>query len=139
DVPTANAFDPLDDRIYSGFRGYLRWERVPPDPQDWLPTSLHHMRPEYRDRLADEIAPFASGALLSQLVELVAHNRGVEIDPTRGVLAGGLVDCHGTVEFFAPDIAVEIEGGDAATQFVFVTADMTFLDFNTAVTTTAGQ
>ncbi len=139
DVPTANGFDPVDDQIFSGFRGYLRWEREPPDPENWLPTTLQHTRPEYRDRLADEIAPFASGSLLQSLINLVAMERDVEQDLSRGVLVGGIVDCHGTVEFFAPDIAVEVQGADESTEYVFVTADMTFLDFSVTSTTTAGQ
>lgn len=136
-VPTGSGFEP--DNNFGGFKGYLRWERNPPDPMNWLPTILQHMRPEYRDRLGDEIAPFAAGSLLTSLINLVANDRMVMVDENRGVLLGGMVDCHGTVEFFAPDISLEISNADDQTQIVYVTEDMLFLDFDATSTTVAGQ
>lgn len=138
-VPTYNSFDPEGGMSFSGFRGYLRWTDPRDDPELWITTTLQHMRPEYRDRLADEIAPFATGALMSTYVDLIAENTGVTRDPGRGVLVGGMVDCHGTVEFFAPDVALSIDRADAETRIVYVDESQTLPDFAATATTTAGQ
>jgi hypothetical protein len=50
-----------------------------------------------------------------------------------------MVDCHGTVEFFAPDIAIHVEGDDDSTEYTYVKEDQLFLDYEATATTTAGQ
>jgi hypothetical protein len=138
-VPTLNTFDPQGGMSFSGFRGYLRFTEPSNDPAVWLPTTLQHMRPEYRDRLADEIAPFASGTLMTTYIGLIADMTGVTVDPARGVLVGGMVDCHGTVEFFAPDIAITIANADSETRIVYVDENQSVPDFTATATTIAGQ
>jgi hypothetical protein len=136
-VPTANGFD---DASYSGFRGYHLWDEPTGDPDLWLPTILFHNRPEYRNRAADEIAPFGNGALITTVLDLVAlQSPAITRDPTRGNLLGGLVDCHGSTEFFAKDVVVEVEGADALTRVRYVAQDQTQLDPAATATTEAGQ
>src|SRR5262245_17055397 len=66
-VPTVNGFDTAS---FSGFRGYHLWQEPTGDPEQWLETILFHNRPEYRNRAADEIAPFGTGTLVDVALDV---------------------------------------------------------------------
>jgi hypothetical protein len=136
-VPSNNGFE---ETVFSGFRGYLSWEDPTGNRENWLPTILFHTRPEYRDRVADEIAPFGTGTLLDASFQLVANTPpAVTLDTTRAYVLGGVVDCHGSFEFFAQDVALEIEGSDASTRVVYLNKTQSAPDFSATATTEAGQ
>jgi hypothetical protein len=139
-VPTRNGFEPPEAMSFSGFRGWLLWQHPESDPEVWVDTLLIQTRPYYRDRVADELAPFGSGSLLSVLFgQIAAQAPAVLLDPARGSLLGGITDCRGTFQFFAQGVALEIEGADDLTRVVFVNKSETLPDFAATATTEAGQ
>jgi hypothetical protein len=133
-VPTTSPFG-----MEKGFDGYLLWQDPSGDEAEWLETILHHTRLEYRHRLPEETSPFARGVLVSGFFNLLAKTKDIEIDPRKGMLVGGVVDCHGRFEFFAPGIHLEIpEAGDDLL-VVYVNDSQDSPDFDATATTKAGQ
>lgn len=140
-VPTTiTEFDPR-----SGFRGYLELLNgdSPPAEVEWRDTILIHTRPEWRDRIADEIDPYAADNFLRTILESIASNAQVELDfyqddPGTGVLVGGMVDCRGRTEFFVPNARLVIDDAPGAV-IRYVNEAQLGVERDATATTRSGQ
>jgi hypothetical protein len=140
-APTINGFDPVDEGIYSGFRGYLLFDDPLDDTDWWIDTLVVRARPEYRDRTHDEPAPFAPGFLLKALFSGIANQSSpaLALDPERGFALGAAVDCHGIAELFAHGIVAEVDGADDSLRVAYINAAQTMIDTSLTSTSVSGQ
>ncbi len=130
-----------------GFVGYYLLEAEPgsPDEEAWRPTIVFHTRPEWRTRRADEPDPYAPDSLLQPILQNVASSGGVDLmldkgdDSDRGILVGGMVDCRGRNEFFAPGVSLQIDDGDELTVIRYVNEVEVGISPSATATTSAGQ
>ena len=145
EVPTGLGFGTA-----AGFQGYYVLEAEPTSPavEVWRRTILHHLRPEWRTRRADEPDPYAPDTLLRVILDGVAASAEVELlldltngreSESRGLLVGGMVDCRGRSEFFAPGMILEIEGTDDQTIIRYVNDNQIGIASNATSTTSSGQ
>lgn len=134
---TISEFNPR-----AGFQGYLQLFNGSSTPADtdWRDTILIHTRPEWRNRIPDEIDPYAGEGLLLPILESIARNAEVALDfENNGVLVGGMVDCRGRTEFFVPNATLVIDTDSPDLVIRYVNESQLGVEREATATTSSGQ